>query len=276
MSHRAPQLPSFAKPPLTEVALGVQFSALTSFRSVHLGGLWREFAGEFPKVVEKPPLDPAFETFGTPIAAPTVRFHLLPGPPLPRLWLLDSRDVELIQFQPDRFLHNWRKAGEGIEYPRYEGIRDRFLRELERLATFLKANELGALDPNQCEVTYVNQITPRPGEDLQSNLGTVFRMWVDDAMKNLSVRYEDSRFVSRFVIASDAGEPIGRVMATAEPGKRADGVPIIQFTLTGRGRPREPTIEGVGEFLNVAREKVAEVFLTLTTDEMHRRWERTE
>jgi len=214
MTQQPAHLLEFTKPPLTEVAIGVQFATLSSFRAVHLGFLWEQFRAEFPHFVEQPPLNPAFETFGTvPGRTEQVRFELLTGPPLPRLWLLDAHGVELIQFQTDRFLHNWRKAATDPIYPRYEKIRERFLEELDLLSEFLRRENLGTIEPNQCELTYVNQIISESGEDLAADLGRIFRTWTGNAGTKLPIPYEDARFVIRFVLRPDGGEPLALALA---------------------------------------------------------------
>ena len=52
---------------------------------------------------------------------------------------------KLIQIQKDRFIHNWRKVGEGDKYPRYEPIRDTFRFELEAFRTVLAREQFGHL-----------------------------------------------------------------------------------------------------------------------------------
>src|SRR5262249_17490048 len=127
MTTRPADLPDFTVPPVTEVALGVQFAPLAAFKTVHAGLLWNRFRQEFPIVEEQAPLNVSFETFGSPSAAPELRLELLRRPPIPRFWFMNENRVELIQFQVDRFVRNWRKVGDDITYPRYEAIRARFL-----------------------------------------------------------------------------------------------------------------------------------------------------
>ena len=110
---RPVDLPEFEKPPVVEVVLGIQFSELRRYRTFHAGLLWGEKfrkAG-FPKCVERPSLDPAFETFGAP-GRNESRLQLIqmPGPEVPRLWFINHDETELVQIQSDRFLHNWRKS----------------------------------------------------------------------------------------------------------------------------------------------------------------------
>src|SRR5580704_10981162 len=87
-----------------------------------------------------------------------IQLELSQRPPMPRCWFLNAAGTEILHFQSDRFVHNWRKVGEGAEYPRYERIRRTFLTELDKLARFMWRETDQDLVPNQCEITYVNQI----------------------------------------------------------------------------------------------------------------------
>ncbi len=55
-------LPRFRKPPVSEVAVGVQFPAVLN--PVHLGLYYQRVKARFPKVQVQPPIPPSFETFG--------------------------------------------------------------------------------------------------------------------------------------------------------------------------------------------------------------------
>jgi|ERR1700730_1115159 uncharacterized protein (TIGR04255 family) len=105
MNDEAP-LPRFRKPPVSEVALGVQFSAVLN--PVHLGLYYQRVKTRFPKIQMQSPVLPVFETFGT---------GGLPGPQFafthgmqPRMWFLSDDDNFLIQLQSDRLLVNWRSG----------------------------------------------------------------------------------------------------------------------------------------------------------------------
>ena len=156
------------------MSLGVQFGTLNTFKTVHAGMLWDVYRKRYPKYQEQAPLPTTFETFGsTQGDVGAVQLQFMTQPPLPRIWFLNATETELIQFQQDRFVHNWRKVGEGEKYPRYEKIRGKFIKDLGKLRRFLKAQNLGQIDPNQCEVTYVNHISSGDGEDLLSDLGSL-------------------------------------------------------------------------------------------------------
>src|ERR1700730_19364467 len=57
-------LPRFRNPPVSEVAIGVQFEA-PMLTPVHLGLFYQSVKARFPTVAVQAPLQPYFETFGS-------------------------------------------------------------------------------------------------------------------------------------------------------------------------------------------------------------------
>lgn len=272
---RPETLPDFQNPPVIEVVLGIQFERLSKFQTVHAGYLWDEFRAEFPRAQEHSALDPTFETFGTRPGAEGLKLELISGPPpFPRLWFLNDAETQLIQFQPDRFIHNWRKVEEGDEYPRYEAIKTRYLEELETLIRFCGRRELGELRPNQCEITYVNHITSENGEDLCAHPEKVFQFLGAEAAPPIFTDLEGARFQLRFTLFSDDKQRIGRLHVNAQPAVTEEGAAVIALTLTARGSPTAPTLEAASQFLDLGRDKIVRGFTRLTTEAMHRRWRR--
>jgi len=264
-------LPSYDRPPLSEVALSIQFNALAGFGYVHIGPLWTRFRDKFPDVEYQPPLQATFETFGVnPIAPQLPHLQIMQMPEMPRIWLLAKN--EIIQFQRDRFIHNWRKIGDGDAYPRYEAVRARFLEELSILQAFANENDLGQLVPNQCELTYVNVIKIADASDPDPT-AKIFKCWNDVGVEIWGPP-EDVALSMRYRILGKDGEPIGRVSVQSASGYGADGARVIQLNLVGRGRPDEPTFEGAVAFLDIARVKIVEGFTALTTEKMHEAWGR--
>jgi uncharacterized protein (TIGR04255 family) len=271
MMERPVHLPDFDAPPLTEVALSLQFQPIARFGFVDLGPLSDQFRPRFERVEYYPPLAPTFETFGLRQGkAPTLHINVGAGLALPRLWLIDKAGNELLQFQIDRFVHNWRKIEVNNVYPRYEQIRERFEAEVQRLTAFLTQRGLGALVPTQCEVTYVNTIGLSSSGDPTHK---VLRAWAVTSGTHLG-EPEDVAIMARFVIYNTGNEPIGRIIAQSTPGLDSAGQPVIQFTIIGRGPPAQPTLEAALQFMDIARERVVWAFAELTTEEMHKLWKR--
>ncbi len=268
MSVRRDSRPTFGNPPVVETVLSVQFEPLR-LKIVYLALLWKQYSTEFPKTEERARLDPTMEQFPE---RPQGRFGLklqaLEDPPAPRLWFVSSRGNEMIQVQNDRFVKNWRKEGEGEEYPRYEEvIRPNFDRDYSIFLSFLASNGLGKPRVNQCEVTYVNHIIAGEGWDRYGEVDKIFSFW-----RTLDVfppgPLEDARMHTRFVIPDGAGKAIGRLHFDLQPAVRtSDNHPMYVLHLTARGQLGD----GV-EFLDVGRDWIVRTFKALTTDSMHKVW----
>ena len=277
MTNMRDPRPSYENPPVVEVALSVQFEPIKALRTPQLGLLWQEFRDRFPVIEEHPPLEPVIERFGgLPRASRgTVQFQMLDTPPVPRCWFLNNEGTELIQVQPDRFIHNWRKKTGEEEYPRYERLRETFASELKVFCRFLDNQSLGQFSPNQCEVTYVNHVLSGEGWQDLAELGkvlTVFDLRYSDSFLS---QPEDARLAARYIIRDDKGEPLGRLHVVAEPAYRtSDGRSMFALNLTARGRPVSEGIEGVLGFLDIGREWVVRGFTSITTVEMHKVWRR--
>ncbi len=277
MTERPADLPDFTTPPVTEVVLGVQFNKLERFHTPHLGLVWERFRSNFPHVEEHAPIAPVFETFGpNPQFFPAIGLQVLAVPEIPRVLFINSDRTQLLQVQRDRFLHNWRKIGKGGDYPRFERMIETFQEGFQIFAAVVSDVQLGALTPNQCEVSYINQIeVPREEPPF-----TVMRQLFSQGAFNLDLddlrEPEDLRFLLRYVMRDDRNTPIGRLIVSAEPAMRADGVPIVQLTLTARGQPSSADMDGVVAFLELGRLHMVRGFTKLTSPAMHKTWGRTQ
>jgi uncharacterized protein (TIGR04255 family) len=269
-------LPEFDDPPVTEVVLAVQFEPLEELHSIHLGGIWSEFRDNFPGFQEHPPLERITEIFGAQITRrPGVRFEVMERPPFPRVWFISQDETHLIQFQRDRFAHNWRKVSADHPYPRYEtAIRPAFAEELTRLARVLEQEKIGKVKPDLCEVSYINQIGLPNNKDPRSAVGEILAAWSDSYTVPFLPELEEGRVQVRFVIPDEDGEPIGRLHITAEPAANKEGNPILLLTLMARGRPEEPTIDSALSLIDRGRNWVVWGFTAFTSEKMHELWKR--
>ena len=268
-------LPDFASPPVVEVLLGVQFDSVDGLNSPRLGLLWSTFRDRFPRVEERPPLDPIVEQPSGP-SYPLVQLRLeaLNRFPSPRLWFLNESGTELIQVQHDRFVHNWRKIGEADSYPRYERIRQTFMEELERFREFINAEKLDQLSPNLCEVTYINHILVGREINELGELGEAVTLWRHDRTRDLP-NPEDVRFQARYPLTSNTNTLGGRLTIEAAPAYRnTDRAAMIVLTLTARGAPQGDNAKSIAEFMDMGREAIVRTFTAITTERMHRIWRR--
>lgn len=256
--------------------MGVQFEPVERLGGLEIGLLWdREFKRAYPKTEPQAPLDPVVETFGVrPIFQPKVRFELSERPPVPRYWFLNDEGTELVQVQPDRFIHNWRKVTESATYPRYEYIRDQFSASLHKFTTFVEGEKLGQVVPTQCELTYVDHIEQSGVWSQYGQLEEILKVWSGSRSVEFLPEPEDVRMAIRFVIPDESGKPAGRLHVSVEPAMRQDETAILLMKLTARGRPIGGT-EGLG-FFDLGREWIVRGFAALTTGKMHRVWERVD
>ena len=269
--------PDFNKPPVTEVVLSLQFDPIQGFDVPHFGLLWDRYRKNFPDVSTKSPLPPVFETYGSPQSNQIVRFQLTQDPEIPRCWFESVKGTELIQVQADRFIFNWKSEDGSEPYPRYEKVRSRFEKYFKVFEKFLRENELGKVKPNQCEVTYVNEIVPGDGWKRLGQIGRVFSFWSGRFSDKFLREPNEIYFRFSNQMASAEGEPIGKLHVSADPRYRiGDGAPLIRLVITARGAPQNQTKKAVIDFFDIGREYIVRGFASLTTKEMHKLWERTD
>jgi uncharacterized protein (TIGR04255 family) len=262
---RPPDLPDFADPPLHEVVLGVQFAPAQGYSQIRAGEVWSLYKDRFPHVEEHPPLPPAFETFGRPQAA---QFGLgfVTGASHDRFWFLTPLREELIQFQQDRLMHNWRKVGDGKNpYPRFEGMIRDFEQELGGLEDYF--NTLAPQSPaphglqiNQCEVIYVNHFpVDQPDNWLR------FVQFEEVDVDDFTMTFRRTLYRT--------GEPIGRLICDTGT-VIVNGKLMLHMTLTARSAPPRPDMHAALELLRKNREVVVHAFAELTTSAAHKTWKR--
>jgi uncharacterized protein (TIGR04255 family) len=275
-SSRPKDLPDFERPPLDEVVLGIQFSDMP-FRNHHAGLLWQLFP-EYPLVEEQPPIGAVFETFGSTFPVPDIpKFQIMTAPDALRYWFISEDKCQLLQVQPDRLIHNWRRRREEDEYPRYENVRHRFVAEVGKVQGFFIDRGWGEIRTNQCEVTYINIIGPSdavadPVRDLAEILTFVKEQYSDG---NLSHIERGQLQMSFLMEKGDGGEPLGRLHVATKPVmKQLNGAQALQLTITARGRPSGESVEAALQWLDVGRVAVVKAFASLTTKKMHKAWRR--
>lgn len=267
IASRPRHLPDFTNPPLNEVVLGVQFSQPKGYQQIYAGEIWDLFKKEFTQVQEQSPLPPSFETFGLPIQS-RGELNFITGAVPNRFWFMRPNGDELIQFQSDRVLHNWKKVGdETNEYPRFEYIIARFKDELERIQAYLNKLSPQSLIINQCEVSYINNIAAEKGEEFKPTDWLRFISFGDNEPDDFSISFRE-------VIHGQDGKPYGRLTCDSTVGFKADGQKLVQMNLTVRGAPQEPNIKSALDFLTNGRELIVSRFAELTTDEAHKKWRR--
>ena len=261
-------LPEFKNSPLTEVVLSVQFAPLVNYRGTNSFEVWSLFREEFSQLEEHPPLPQQFETFGR-SAQGSVNLEFVRGPMPSRYWFLTDDKSELLQFQPDRFIQNWRKvAAGGRPYPRFESMIARYFDNIETLALYAETSELGPIAPNQCEVTYINQLPARREDGSVVPPEHYFSLFA----KAPRFAASDTRTTFRQEIKDDQGESVGRYIIEFADAWNSDGESIYRLTLVGRGAPQSADLNASREFMERMRLGIFDAFIAVTTDEAQKAW----
>jgi len=263
-------LPNYARPPVIEVAVGVQFAPLTEFSVGHVGLYWATIRETFSRVEEQAPIAYFVEP---PHGAwePPPRFQLMDKPELPRAWFLDASGNRLIQVQRDRFLHNWRKVNPSDEYPRFPAVREDFLRYWEGFNAFLEENHLRP-QPDQCELTYVNHLKKDEGWSTITDLGKVFTTFVWQTRFGFLPGPESARWSLRFLLPDKQGRLHIDVVPVRVPPQNDVA---IRFSLTARGRPQgEFNTDSMNDWFTMAREWIVRGFVDLVDKNTDALWEK--
>lgn len=267
-----PSRPDFTDPPLIEVALSVGFNPLLGYTNAHSGLFWRRFAGTFAKAEEHPPL--SLPRVKESREAPQ-QIEIVDGPPPIRTWLIAEDGSELLQLQRDIFAHNWRKIGPTQKYPRYESVRNRFKGYFRAFVEFVQERDLGVVEPQACEVTYVNHIPVGAHLRTSGELQELMLSWSWPHTTFLR-KPDEVRFSAQFVIRDNNDKFVGRLVVDAKPAyRRSDRSGILVLSMTARGIPLGNGFDGVLAFFDLAREWIVRGFTDLTTPKMHKLWGRT-
>jgi hypothetical protein len=183
----------------------------------------------------------------------------------------------LIQVQPDRFVHNWRKVDADAEYVRYPRVRERFSHSFEIFEGFVRTEELGEIIADQCEVTYTNHLPAGEGWDEQGRLDKVVTVWKSETSDDFLPTPEAASLAVRYIIVGEEGTPAGRLYVELQPAfRKPDFAPVLILTLTARGAPLGPGRAGILKFFDLGREWIVRGFTSITTAEMHNIWRRSD
>jgi uncharacterized protein (TIGR04255 family) len=264
--------PRFRNPPVSEVAIGVQFQA-PMLTPVHLGLFYQSVKARFPTVAVQAPLQPYFETFGQ---GPMVQ---LPFPVMsqlmiqPRMWFVSADDASLMQLQSGRLFFNWRGGLQQNAYPHFDAVQSEFMKALDELEALSRNERLGDVFINQCELVYVNPLPVSATGVPISEPHRIFRIWSDACGEEWREPPEDLGFNIRYRFNDKDGNPFGRLTAALSSSWAQDG-PAFHLEMTARGQPIGSGRAGIIAFHEHAHQAIVRCFAAITTPEMHQRWGR--
>jgi len=259
----------FARPPVAEVALAIQFDA-PRIDTLDVAALRTRMKDKLPKSLEQPSRPPLEERFDEGPQSMPFRFEMLDALPMPRFWFLSEDDSRLAQVQHDLLAYNWRRMVDGAEYPHYRTLRADFVELLRAAEEILLDAGKSALRTNWCEVTYLNHVAAAP--DGSTSLEEVVVLAGSLPEDSFLPPPEDAQLGARFRILNDE-QPIGRLIVNALPAFRtSDARPIWSLNLTAKVRAAEPALNHALDALDLAHEWVVRGFRDVTTPRMHQEW----
>ncbi len=233
------KLPAYKNPPVCEVVCGIRFKNLEKFRLPHVGLLWDRFRKEYPLIQHAVPI-------GTPDEMMLIDEST--GFPLPRVWFMNARDDQLIQFQYNRFYFNWRRRDE--TYPHYDIIIECFFRVWDTINSFIKEEGLGELIPLEYELSYINHIPKGNGWNSVNDLSSIFRDFTWNALDNRFLHVpEFASWQTRFKF-----DDYGFLNVNLKHGTKAgDEKPLLILELVAREVVDGKVEEEALEWFNMAR-----------------------
>jgi uncharacterized protein (TIGR04255 family) len=229
----------FERPPIIEMALGVQFAPIANFTGAHYGWFWKHYLdAAWTKAQDALRLPPQFEKFGEQggLQFPGSFFIQSQGPLQPqRILLINEGDDRIIQLQNDRFHYNWRKR-EG-SYPSFPRLDPEFRQSLQTFEDFVRDSGLDAPLYNQWELTYFNSIPKGELWDSPSDWVEIFPgLFGRTDPREIDLVCESSSGMLKFEIPPKRG----RLYVVGQHAKIDSGQEVLQVDLTARG----PVIDG--------------------------------
>lgn len=266
-------LPDFEKPPVSEVAISVEFQRLSNWRSPHAGLFWASIASEYPNTEVQPPIPSQIEKYGDEFwQQPREPRVELVDPENTRSWFLADPPTRLVQVQHDRFIVNWRKVTGAEQYPRYaKDIRPRFVNEWHRFKKFVTEHQLGDFDVKQCEVTYVNDIGKGDAWQSFSESLKLFSPWWGKGTEGFLPPPESLNVAGSFLIPDERGR---LHFAARHVIRKIDLQEAIQLRLTARGKPESSKDEDLLSWIDMGHDWIVRGFADLTSPIAHQFWQR--
>lgn len=261
-------LPKFDRPPVVETVLSAQFARLPKFRTAHAGCFWKSNLREDWKTVEEAlRLPDQFERFGDERKWGLMGALQLSTAQEPqRTQFIRFDGSRMIQVQDSRLAYNW-KRGQDLPYPSYDATRPEFDDIYKRFGDFVHVFDLGGIEENQWEVTYVNHIVRGELWESPGDWKAIFP-WLSFPQDQLDPDTVNGRWVS--VLPDN----IGRLHTTLNFGRTAmDGPEALILELTARGAVSKdvPLTDG----LDIGHAAIVRSFTRMTSKKMHEYWHRT-
>jgi len=183
-----------------------------------------------------------------------------------------SSENTLLQLQNDRILFNWRRIGDDDEYPRFEYVYESFNKYAELFQEFLESNDLGQIEPVECELTYINHIVEGEGWQTAAEIGQIMRdvIWTSD--KEILPEPETINWQGTFRFPDDKGS----LNVTLRQGiRKTDNKKLFMLEFNAKGIEQNKSLHELKSWYEMAHEWIVKGFADLTSSEIQAKlWKR--
>ena len=254
----------FTNPPVEEVVFDLHLKRLDSIQFVHLAEIWNLYRSDFPNVQEMPPLPTSSEDFEAPWQQQNLALTVSNEVNFPHLWFLAEDDASLIQFQPDRFIYNWRKREALPQYPSYSRILPLFEKLARQLGSWVEGELDAKFNIRQIEIRYINSISHQELQSLD-DISSIFG--------RLNFALEGLQFSSVQPEHHGHERRVGRVLTELNSSRSDDDKSYVHWlSLTGKGRPDSESLSDAMKLMDFMHEVLTNHFAEISTDKAKRIW----
>lgn len=259
-------LPSFARPPLIETVIGVQFAPIRGLSSAHLGLFWHELGTTWKLIGETEPVGQVqIESMQV---APWI-LRLAPPAGALRLKFGDATETRMLQLENGWLVYNWRRRNLDDEYPRFERLLPEFRDYLGRWRAFLGSHGLGELSANLWEVCYVNAIERGPLWQSPAEWSRVFPGLLGPPVVSHAGEVTSGAAQWRFPLTGTQGTLEITLDQVPADANRSEALRMMQLA---RGMLRDSN--GIEPGLEHGHEVIVRTFAEVSSEAAHRHWGR--
>jgi len=236
--------------------------------NAHLGLFWSRVREAYPKLQDAEPIEPQIERFGTDARSERLpQLRIAAAHPAARLRMSSEDGHVMLQLQNDRLVLNWRRLGGGAEYPRWTTVEPQFWSAFRELERFARDEQLGVIEPNQWEVTYLNHLAK--GREWQSP-GDWRRMLpgvIGSTDVITSGTLESTGCHAHFVLPENAGRlHVDVTHGFAGTDEAADELIVVQLTARGTADESRDLASG----LSLGRRAIVRSFAEIAGDHVRK------
>lgn len=264
---------TFSAPPVSELALGIQFDPIEQLSPVYASIYWHEVLGRaWPGIHVEQPMGVQQEVLGPTGIWKRNVFSVREQYDAPRLQFTDESDEKMLQIENCWYVFNWRKR-DG-RYPTYERLSGEFHSHFASFVDFIRRYGLGEIRPSLWEVTYINKIPKGSIWNQVTDWDKVFPGLFASASERSLGDLES--YNANWIFRLKDGSGRLRVHLRHVRHRAGDNEEeAIDFRLSARGILDSAEPNEIGKAFDIGHEAVVVAFLEMTSKDAQHAWGRT-